>query len=104
MPLALTLAAGAVFDRRPPWRRTADQEEEEAETVTVTASHGESAIGSATVTIRSVSHDATLSGLSLTGIDIGTFSSEVTAYEATVAHSVETITVTAPAEPGAGRR
>ena len=55
-----------------------DQEEEQAETVTVTASHGGSTIGSATVTINSVSHDATLASLSLSGIDIGTFSGTVT--------------------------
>ncbi len=89
---------------------TADQEDEAAETVTVGASHGGSAIGSATVTINSVSQDATLSSLSLSGIDIGTFSSAVTAYQASVAHEVETTTVTATAshsgaavaiEPGA---
>ena len=74
---------------------SADQEEEEAETVTVTASHGGSAIVSATVTINSVSHDATLASLSLSGIDIGTFSGEVKSYEVSVDHSVETITITA---------
>ena len=75
----------------------ADQEEEAAETVTVTASRGGSAIGSATVTIRSVSRDATLSSLGLSGIEIGTFSSAVTAYRASVGHDVETTTVTAAA-------
>ena len=74
---------------------TADQEDEQAETVTVTASHGGSAIGSATVTINSVSHDATLASLSLSGIDIGTFSRTVKSYEVSVDHSVETITITA---------
>ena len=76
---------------------TADQEEESAETVTIRASRGGSAIGSATVTINSVSQDATLSSLSLSGVDIGTFSSAVTAYQASVAHDVETTTVTATA-------
>ena len=89
---------------------TADQQDEAAETVTIRASHGGSAIGSATVTINSVSQDARLSSLSLSGIDIGTFSSAVTAYQASVAHEVETTTVTATAshsgatvaiEPGA---
>ena len=74
-----------------------DLEEEEPETVTVAASHGGVAIGSATVTIRSVSRDATLSALSLSGIDIGAFSSETTAYAASVGHAVETATVTAAA-------
>ena len=76
---------------------SADQEEEEAETVTVTASHGGSPIGSATVTINSISHDATLAGLSLSGIDIETFSGTVTAYTASVANSVTATTVTATA-------
>ncbi len=89
---------------------TADQEDEAAETVMIETSHGGSAIGSATVTINSVSQDATLSSLSLSGVDIGTFSSAVTAYQASVAHDVETTTVTATAshsgatvaiEPGA---
>ena len=92
LPETLTLAA-----RRSSATATlaaaADQDEEEAETVTVTASHGGSAIGSATVTIESVSHDATLGTLSLSGIDIGTFSGAVTSYEASVANTVATTTV-----------
>ena len=74
-----------------------DQEQEEAETVTVEASHGGSAIGSATVTITSVSHDATLGALSLSGIEIGAFSGAVTSYQASVDHAVEATTVTATA-------
>ena len=72
-----------------------DQLEETDETLTLTASHAGAVIGAATVTIASVSHDATLSALSLSGIDIGTFSSATTDYQATVAHSVTTTTVTA---------
>ena len=79
-----------------------DTEEEADETLTLTASHGGAAIGAATVTIASVSHDATLSALSLSGIDFGTFSSATTAYQAAVAHSVTTTTVTAvPTHAGA---
>ena len=87
-----------------------DNEEEEAETVTFTASHGGVVIGSATVTITSISHDATLSALSLSGIDIGTFSGAETSYTVYVEEAVETTTVTATAshpeaevsiEPGA---
>ena len=44
-----------------------------------------------------VSDDATLSALSLSGIDIGTFSGDVTSYTASVEHAVETTTVTASA-------
>ena len=102
-PAALTLAAGA-SSVTAELTASADLEEEEAETVTVTASHGGVLIGSATVTIQSgpVSRDATLSSLSLSGIDIGTFSSEKTLYEVSVAHAVESTTVTATAShPGA---
>ena len=58
-----------------------------------------------------LSDDATLSALSLSGIDIGTFSSAVTSYTASVAHGVATTAVTATANhsgasvsiaPGAG--
>ena len=44
-----------------------------------------------------LSDDATLSGLSLTGVEIGTFASGTTAYTAEVDNSVETTTVTATA-------
>ena len=44
-----------------------------------------------------LSDDATLSALSLTGVDIGTFASDTTAYTADVDHDVETTTVTATA-------
>ena len=96
VPTTLTLPAGA-SSVTATLTATADQEDEEAETVTVTASHGGSAIGSATVTINSISHDATLGTLSLAGIDIGTFSGSVTAYTASVANAVTAATVTATA-------
>ena len=74
-----------------------DDEEEEAETVTITATHGGVLIGSATVTITSISHDATLSALSLSGIYIGTFSGAETSSSVYVEEAVETTTVTATA-------
>ena len=95
-PATLTLAAGA-SSVTAALAASSDREEEEAETVTVTASHDGASIGSATVTIESVSRDATLSALSLTGIDIGTFSGAVTSYEASVGSGVATTTVTATA-------
>ena len=49
------------------------------------------------VTSAFLSGDATLSALSLSGIDIGTFSSTVTAYDAAVENGVSTTTVTATA-------
>ena len=100
VPETLTLNA---YTTRPRFSATAtlraapDQEEEAAETVTITASHGGAPIGSATVTINSISHDATLGSLSLAGIDIGTFSGALTSYQASVGNSVETTTVTATA-------
>ena len=101
VPDPLTLAAGA-SSVTGALTAARDYEEEELETVTVTASHGDSAIGSATVTIESVSRDATLSTLSLSGIDIGTFSAARTAYTASVAHGTTSTTVTAtPSHGGA---
>ena len=96
LPATLTLAAGA-SSVTTTLTAAVDHGEEESETVTVTASHDGSPVGAATVTINSLSHDATLSALSLSGIDIGTFASGVTSYEATVARSVTATTVTATA-------
>ena len=96
LPAAVTLAAGASAVTAE-LAAEADQAEEEAETVTVAAAHAGVSIGSATVTIRSVSHDATLAALSLSGVDIGTFSSDTTVYTASVAHDISSTTVTAAA-------
>ncbi len=96
VPAALALAAGA-SSATADLTASDDQEEEADETLTVEASLGGVPIGAATVTIASVSHDATLSALSLSGIDIGTFSSTVTSYAASVSHGVESTTVTATA-------
>ena len=96
LPAAVTLAAGASAVTAELAAET-DQAEEEAETVTVAAAHAGVSIGSATVTIRSVSHDATLAALSLSGVDIGTFASGTTIYTASVAHDISSTTVTAAA-------
>ena len=96
VPPTLTLAAGAA-SVAATLAAAADQQEEADETVTVTATHAGTSIGSATVTIHSISHDATLGGLSLSGIEIGTFSGAVTSYRASVANSVTATTVTATA-------
>ena len=96
MPATLALAAGA-SSATATLAASEDQEEEAAETVTIAASHGGTAIGSATVTIMSVSRDATLSALSLSGIEIGAFSGATTSYQASVGHAVATTTVTAAA-------
>ena len=49
------------------------------------------------MTINSVSADAALASLSLSGVDIGAFSSAVTDYSASVANSVMATTVAASA-------
>ena len=49
---------------------------------------------SVTVTRAAASTDATLSGLTLSNVDFGTFASDTTSYTASVAHSVSEITVT----------
>ena len=95
-PTTLTLAAGE-SSVTVELEAIDDEEEEEAETVTVASSHGGVSIGSAMVTITSVSHDATLSDLNLSGIDIGTFSGEWTSYSAYVDDALKTTTVTVTA-------
>ena len=83
-----------------------DASVESDETVIVTATHDGQPIGSATVTIEAndvpLSNDATLSTLSLSGIDIGAFSSGTTDYSVIVEYDVASTTVTAdPNDDGA---
>ena len=67
-------------------------------TVTVTAQDGLTTRAYAvTVTREAAPNDATLSALSLSGIDIGTFSSAVTSYTTEVGNATATTTVTATA-------
>ena len=72
-------------------------------TVTVTAEDGTTTKAYAvTVTRAAASTDATLSSLSLSGIDIGTFAAGTTAYTASVGNAVASTQVTAAAnDPGA---
>ena len=73
---------------------------EGANTITVTVTAGNGATTqtyTVTVTRAALSADATLSALSLSGIDIGTFSGAVTSYAASVGSGVATTTVTATA-------
>ena len=97
-PTSLTLSAGNA-SVTATLTATDDEAEEQDETVTVTASHGGTEIGAATVTIAAndaaLSDDATLSALTLSGIDIGTFEASTTAYSADVDNAVESTTVTA---------
>ena len=97
-PTSLTLAAGDA-SVSATLTATDDEAEEQDETVTVSASHGGTEIGTATVTIAAndaaLSDDATLSALTLSGVDIGTFDAATTDYAVDVAHDVERTTVTA---------
>ena len=95
-PSSLTLGAGA-SSVAVVLAALEDQAEEADETVTVAATHDGSEIGSASLTIKSVSQDATLSALSLSGIEIGTFASATTTYTASVPHATVSTTVTATA-------
>ena len=99
LPSSLTLAAGkrAV---RAELSAVDDELEEADETVAVEVRHAGAAVGSATVTIAASdvpSDDATLASLTLSDVDIGTFSAETTEYAATVGSEVSTTTVTASA-------
>ena len=76
---------------------------ENAIMVTVTAADGETT-GTYTVSVtRAASSDATLSALSLSGIDIGTFDGGTTAYAASVGNDVSSTTVTATANDAGAR-
>ena len=100
LPESITLPAGHA-SATANVSATDDNLEEDDETVILTASHGGRSIGSATVTIPAndapLSTDASLSSLALSDIDIGTFSSETTAYSASVEYDLSTTTVTAVA-------
>ena len=102
-PTSMTLAAGNA-SVSATLTATDDEAEEQDETVTVSASHGGTEIGTATVTIAAndaaLSDDATLSALTLSGIDIGTFEASTTAYSADVDNAVESTTVTATPNDG----
>ena len=100
LPESITLPAGHASVTAKV-SATDDATVEGDETVILTASHGGRSIGSATVTIPAndapLSTDASLSSLALSDIDIGTFSSETTAYSASVEYDLSTTTVTAVA-------
>ena len=100
LPESITLPAGHA-SATANVSATDDATVEGDETVILTASHGGRSIGSATVTIPAndapLSTDASLSSLALSDIDIGTFSSETTAYSASVEYDLSSTTVTAVA-------
>ncbi len=98
-PETLALAAGA-GSVEATLTAVDDADEESAETATVTATHGGTAVGSATLTIRASdipSDDASLASLVLSDVDIGTFSPEATDYAAQVPTELSSTTVTVAA-------
>ena len=98
-PETLTLAAGAT-SVEATLTAVDDADEESAEIATVTATHGGTAVGSATLTIRASdipSDDASLASLVLSDVDIGTFSPEATDYAAQVPTELSSTTVTVAA-------
>ena len=98
-PETLTLAAGA-GSVEATLTAVDDADEESAETATVTATHGGTAVGSATLTIRASdipSDDASLASLVLSDVDIGPFSPEATDYAAQVPTELSSTTVTVAA-------
>ena len=72
-----------------------DEEEEEVETARIGVPLGDTEVGAATVAIRPVSTDATLSGLVLSDVEIGEFDSETTSYTGTATAELESRTVEA---------
>ncbi len=94
LPATVALAAGA-SSATAVFAALADDAAEEAETATVTATVDGAAVGAATVAIRPLRRDATLSSLSLTDADIGPFDAATTDYAAEVAHEVASTTVSA---------
>ena len=99
-PSSLTLSAGST-SAQATLTAVNDSDEEPDETVRITASHNGANVGSVTVTIlandEKLSDDATLSALSLSGVDIGPFSPSTTSYSADVENAVTGTTVTARA-------
>ena len=82
-----------------------DYETTTSYSLTVQADDGNGGMATVAVTVtvtqvEAASSDATLSALSLSGIDFGTFSSGTTSYTASVANDVAQSTVTATANDG----
>ena len=96
-PATLTLPAGTSSVTAQLTALT-DTEQEGPETATVAVLDRGLTLSTATVTITSVSRNANLGSLSLSGMDIGTFSAETTGYAASVGAEVASTTVTAAAD------
>ena len=95
----LTLPAGAA-SAEASVAALADADPETSEAIVVTARHDGETIGEATTTV--LGDDARLSALTLSAVDIGSFSPEMAEYAASVASDVDSVTVTAdPSDPNA---
>ena len=76
---------------------SADQDGEQAETVTLTASHGKAVISSVTEAIRSVADDAELRKVGASHVGFGTYSHGTRDCTATVSHEAWRTSVAATA-------
>ena len=92
-PATLHLASGASSATVEMWVYE-DAAEEVDETVTVEASHRGLPVGTATLTILNVSHDADLVKLSVPSARIGRFNPAVTLYTGAVVNYFESVPVT----------
>ncbi len=97
LPATVALAAGASSATAEFAALEDDAAAEAREEARIAATVDGAAVGAATVAIRPLRVDATLSSLSLTDVDIGAFDAQTTAYAAAVAHDVESTTVAAEA-------
>ncbi len=95
LPATVALAAGASSATAEFAALEDDAAAEAREEARIAATVDGAEVGAATVAIRPLRGDATLSSLSLTDADIGPFDAQTTAYAAEVAHEVASTTVTA---------
>ncbi len=95
LPATVALAAGA-SSATAEFAALEDEVAAEArEEARIAATVDGAEVGAATVAIRPLRGDATLSSLSLTDVDIGAFDAQTTEYAGTAAAAVESTTVTA---------
>ncbi len=95
LPATVALAAGASSSTAVFAALEDEVAAEAREEARIAATVDGAEVGAATVAIRPLRGDATLSSLSLTDVDIGAFDAQTTEYAATVANAVESTTVSA---------
>ncbi len=101
-PESLELAAGE-SSASATFTALSDEDDEEREEARLGVLLAGEEVGSATVSIRLASADATLSELVLSDVDIGEFESETTSYTGMAAEGIDSTTVAAtPSDENAG--